>query len=233
MQPALVDPFISPELAAKLESARRSGKMAGERRFVTMLFCDVVGSTAASEQLDPEEWIEIINGAFEFMITPIYHYEGTVARSMGDAILAFFGAPIAHEDDPQRAILAGLEIVNRVQQYCREVISEWVLEINVRVGINSGLVVVGAVGSDLRLEYTAMGDAINLAARMEQTAEPGTVQIAENTYHLVTPLFEFKALGGIAVKGKAEPVQSYQVLQRKAVPGRLRGIKGWDTPQPA
>ena len=162
-----------------------------------MLFCDVVGSTAASEQLDPEEWSEIMNGAFKLMISPIYHYEGTVARLMGDAILAFFGAPIAHEDDPQRAILAGLVIVKEVQQYRQEVKDEWNIEINVRVGINTGLVVVGAVGSDLRLEYTAMGDAINLAARMEQTAEPGTVQIAEDTYRLVAPIFETEPLGGI------------------------------------
>ncbi len=106
-----LDRFIPKELMSKLESARSSGTMVGERRVVTMLFCDVQGSTAAAGQLDPEEWAEIINGAFEFMIQPVYKYEGTVARLMGDAILAFFGAPIAHEDDPQRAILAGLEIV--------------------------------------------------------------------------------------------------------------------------
>ncbi len=229
-QPALVDQFIPPELAAKLETARRSGTMAGERRIVTMLFCDVVGSTAASEQLDPEEWIEIMNGAFEHMIKPIYRFEGTVARLMGDAILAFFGAPIAHEDDPRRAVLAGLEIVNGIQQYRQEVKSEWGIALNVRVGINTGLVVVGAVGSDLRLEYTAMGDAINLAARMEQTAEPGTVQIAEDTYRLVAPLFETEPLGGIKVKGKTELVLSYRVLGRKAMPDRLRGIEGLEAP---
>jgi class 3 adenylate cyclase/tetratricopeptide (TPR) repeat protein len=204
--------------------------MAGERRVVTMLFCDVVGSTAASERLDPEEWTEIMNGTFEQMITPIYRYEGTVARLMGDAILAFFGAPITHEDDPQRAVLAGLDIVQGVQQYCKYVGRQWEVELNVRVGINTGLVVVGAVGSDLRLEYTAMGDAVNLAARMEQTAKPGTVQIAEGTYHLVSPLFEFEDLGGIQVKGKAEPMPSYRVLGRKAMPGRLRGIEGLESP---
>jgi class 3 adenylate cyclase len=92
--------------------------MVGERRVVTMLFCDVKGSTEAAEQLDPEDWAEIINGAFEHLIKPIYRYEGTLARLMGDAILAFFGAPITHEDDPQRAVLAGLDILNGITPYC-------------------------------------------------------------------------------------------------------------------
>ncbi len=218
--------YIPRELMAKLETARASGTMAGERRIVTMLFCDVKGSTAAAEQLDPEEWTEIINGAFEYMIKPVYRYEGTVARLMGDAILAFFGAPIAHEDDPQRAILAGLDILAGIEPFIERIKQRWGLEINVRVGINTGLVVVGAVGSDLRMEYTAMGDAINLAARMEQSAVPGTVQIAHDTYKLVKPLFDFEVLGKISVKGKEEPVPAYRVIGRKAIAGRLRGIEG-------
>ncbi|NIP69165.1 MAG: guanylate cyclase, partial [Planctomycetales bacterium] len=175
-----------------------------------MLFCDVKGSTAAAEQLDPEDWAEIMNGAFEYMIRPVYKYEGTVGRLMGDAVLAFFGAPIAHEDDPQRAILAGLEIIAGFGSYKDRITRQRGLTIDVRVGINTGLVVVGAVGSDLRMEYTAMGDAINLAARMEQTAEPGTVQVAEDTYQLVTPAFEWEDLGEMAVKGKTEPVRTFR-----------------------
>lgn len=191
-----LDRFLPPELATKLKQARATGAMQGERRVVTMLFCDVKGSTAAAEQLDPEEWTEIINGAFEQMIQPVYKYEGTVARLIGDAILAFFGAPIAHEDDPQRAILAGLEIVEGFGAYQELTFARYGLRISARVGINTGLVVVGAVGSDLRMEYTAMGDAINLAARMEQTAEPGTVQVAEDTFRLAEPIFDFESLGG-------------------------------------
>jgi class 3 adenylate cyclase len=173
--------YIPKALLQKLEAARSSGDMIGERRVVTMLFCDVKGSTAAAEKLDPEEWSEIINTAFEHMIRPVYTYEGTVARLMGDGILAFFGAPLAHEDDPQRAVLAGLDIVTAIVPYRERIKQEWGIELDVRVGINTGLVVVGAVGSDLRMEYTALGDAINLAARMEQTAAPGTVQIAYDT----------------------------------------------------
>ena len=200
--------------------------MVGERRVVTMLFCDVRGSTAAAENLDPEEWSEIINGAFEHMIKPVYTYEGTVARLMGDGILAFFGAPLAYEDDPQRAVLAGLDMVTAIKPYREQIKQEWGIDIDLRVGINTGLVVVGSVGSDLRMEYTALGDAINLAARMEQTASPGTVQISHDTYRLVKPLFDYEELGGIEVKGKEERILAYRVLGRKTSAGRVRGIEG-------
>ena len=195
-----------------------------------MLFCDVTGSTAAAERLDPEEWAEIMNEAFQYLISPIYRYEGTLARLMGDAILAFFGAPISHEDDPQRAVLAGLDIVQGIRAYQAEVKSKWNLDFGVRVGINTGLVVVGEVGSDMRVEYTAMGDAINLAARMEQTAPTGTVQVSADTHNLIAPLFEFEGLAEIEVKGKDEPVSAYRVIGPKAVPGRLRGIEGLSAP---
>lgn len=226
----LLNRYIPKELLSKLEAAQPTGGMESERRIVTMLFCDVKGSTSAASELDPEEWAEIMNGAFEHMIRPVYHYEGTVARLMGDGLLAFFGAPIAHEDDPQRAVLAGLEIVRAIGGYCASIKQQWGIALEVRVGINTGLVVVGAVGSDLRMEYTALGDAINLAARMEQSAQPGTVQIAEPTYKLVRPLFEFEVLGGIEVKGKAESVNAYRVMDVKAEPGRLRGIAGLEAP---
>ena len=226
----LLQQYIPTDLKTKLESARESGGMKGERRVVTMLFCDVKGSTAAAEQLDPEEWAEIMNGAFEQLIAPVYRYEGTLARLLGDAILAFFGAPIGHEDDPQRAVLAGLEILQAIGPYRESVQKRWGIEFDVRVGINTGLVVVGEVGSDLRLEYTALGDAVNLAARMEQTAKPGTVRITDNTQRLIAPLFDFEDLGNIEVKGKAEPVQTFRVLASKMQPGRLRGIEGLESP---
>jgi class 3 adenylate cyclase/tetratricopeptide (TPR) repeat protein len=221
-----LDPFLPRELLAKLEAARAGRAMEGERRIVTMLFCDVKGSTAMAETLDPEDWAEIMNGAFERLIAPIYRYEGTLARLMGDAIFAFFGAPIAHEDDPQRAVWAGLDIISGIATYKDQVRAERGLELDVRVGINTGPVMVGQVGSDLRLEYTAMGDAVNVAARMEQTAAPGTVQVTAETHRLVEPLFEFEARGGIEVKGKAEPVAAYKVMGRRAEPGPIRGMRG-------
>ena len=192
----------------------------GERRVVTMLFCDVVGSTAMAETLDPEDWIEIMNGAFERMTAPIERYGGTIARLMGDAIFAFFGAPTAHEDDPERAVAAGLAIVEGIAPYRRELLEANDLDLNVRVGINTGAVVVGQVGSGTAVEYTAMGDPVNVAARMEQTAEPGTVQITEETERLVRGRFELEARGSIEVKGKSEPVTAYRVIAGTGLAGR-------------
>ena len=225
-----LDKFIPRELMTKFEAARAQDAMVGERRVITMLFCDVKGSTAAAEKVDPETWSDIMNGIFEYMIRPIYKYEGTVPRLMGDAILAFFGAPIAHEDDPQRAVLAGLEIQEGIKEYAEEIRLKHGLEFALRVGINTGLVVVGAIGSDLRMEYTAIGDAINLAARMEQTAVPGTVQISEETYKLVAPFFDLEALGDVEVKGKAAPIKTYRPLGLKKSPGHLRGLEGLSSP---
>ena len=206
--------------------------MEGERRVVTMLFCDVKGSTAMAETVDPEDWAEIMNGAFERLIAPVYRYEGTLARLMGDAIFAFFGAPIAHEDDPQRAVWAGLDIISGIADYREHVRTEHGLDLDVRVGIHTGPVMVGQVGSDLRLEYTAMGDAVNVAARMEQTAEPGTVQITAETYRLVEPFFDVEARGQIDVKGKAEPVEAYTVVRRTTRPRRDPGLARFPAGRP-
>jgi class 3 adenylate cyclase len=227
--------YVPAALLSKLEATRDNGglqdtALLGERRIVTMVFCDIQGSTIAAGQLDPEEWHEIVNGAFEHMIAPVYRYEGTIARLMGDGILAFFGAPIAHEDDPQRAVLASLEILEGIEVYREVIKNAWDMDVNVRIGINTGLVVVGGVGSDLRMEYTALGDAINLAARMEQTASPGTIQLTADTHRLIAPIFEFADLGGVEVKGKLEPVQAYRVLGIKTAPGQIRGIEGLDAP---
>ncbi|MDX1415144.1 MAG: adenylate/guanylate cyclase domain-containing protein [Candidatus Promineifilaceae bacterium] len=191
-----------------------------ERRFVTILFCDVVGSTAMGEWLDPEEWTEIMNGMYRHMIPPVNRYGGTVARLMGDALLALFGAPLAHEDDPYRAIRAALDILEDLRPYQEQIRTRLTGEalaleptdLEVRIGINTGLAVVGQVGSGSKYEYTAMGDAVNLASRMEQTAAPGTVQIAHDTFEAVRARVESRPLEPLLVKGKREPVQAYRVL---------------------
>jgi class 3 adenylate cyclase len=196
--------------------------MRGERRVITALFCDVVNSTGLAEQLDPEDWTEIMNRAFEHLNAPIHRYGGTVAKLMGDAVLAFFGAPVAHEDDPRRAVLAALEMIDAIKVFSEEVRRQYGLEFNVRIGINTGPVVVGDVGSAAANEYTAMGDAMNVAARMEQTAAPGTVQASGDTYRLVASLFDVEPLGGVELKGKREPVPAYRVLGQKAQASSLR-----------
>jgi class 3 adenylate cyclase/tetratricopeptide (TPR) repeat protein len=224
-----VQRLIPKAFAERLRATR--GHVSHERRMVTILFSDVRGSTAMGEQLDPEEWLEIMSGAFEFLIQPIYNYEGTLARLMGDAVLAFFGAPIAHEDDPERAIRAALEILEGAREYAAKLEEQGMAGLNVRVGINTGLVVVGEVGSDLRVEYTAMGDAVNLASRMEQAAPPGGILISHDTYRHVRGVFTMLPQEPLTVKGKSEPVLTYlvQAAKPRAFRVETRGVEGIET----
>lgn len=189
---------------------------AAERRVVTILFADVVDSTAMAETLDPEDVMEIMNGAFAVLIEPIVRYEGTVARLMGDGVLSFFGAPVAHEEDPERACNTALEILKNAREY-GELMSarHGISGFDVRVGINTGLVVVGEVGGVARVEYTAMGDAVNLAARIQSAADPGTALITGKTYGHVRGAFDVEDRGAIKVRGKTEPVHTYRLVGKK------------------
>src|SRR5919199_2599620 len=202
----------------------------GERKYVTVLFADVVGSTGLGERLDPEQFAEIMNGAFAFLNASVTKYGGTVARLMGDAVLAFFGAPLTHEDDAERAVRAGLEIQVAAKEYGQTIKANYGLDFNVRVGINTGLAVLAVVGDEIKTEYTAMGDTTNLAARLQSAALPGTVLISAETYHLVKNLFDFNPRGAIEVKGKSAPIETYEVLAPKAVPGKVRGLEGVTSP---
>jgi len=202
----------------------------GERRYVTVLFADVVDSTGLGERLDPEQVAEIMNGAFAFLNASVKKYDGTVARLLGDAILAFFGAPVAHEDDAERAVRAGLDIQAAASEYAKVVKVDYGVDFDVRVGINTGLAVLAAVGDEIRTEYTAMGDTTNVAARLQSAALPGTVLISADTYHLVKQLFELRPRGGAMVKGKSAPIVTYEVLAPRAVPGKVRGLEGLTSP---
>ncbi len=206
-----------------------SASVAGERKPVTILFTDIVGSTSLAERLDPEEWKEIVSGAHQRVGEAIYRYEGTIAQLLGDGVLAFFGAPITHEDDPIRAVRAGLDIQHAIGEYARE-LKGYVDDFQLRVGINTGTVVVGSVGNDMHMEYLAIGDAVNLAARLQSEAKPGHVLISDATAKRVKAAFELNGLGEIRVKGKAEPVEAFEVLERKAVPASGRGIEGLVSP---
>jgi class 3 adenylate cyclase/tetratricopeptide (TPR) repeat protein len=200
---------------------------------VTILFADVKGSTAMAETLDPEDVMEIMSGASELLVEPVVRHEGTVARLMGDGLLAFFGAPLSHEDDPQRAVRAALDIMAGAGQYAAQLERERGLsDFSVRAGINTGLVVVGEVGADLRFEYTAMGDAINLAARLEQSAPPGSVLISHDTYRHVRGDFDVAPQEPLAVKGRAQPVITYIVERARPHAFRRgrRGVEGIETP---
>src|SRR5688500_13018441 len=218
---------------APLVEKMRAAKLTGERKPVTALFADVVGSTALAERMDPEDWTAVINEAFDLMSKAVFRYEGTIAQLQGDAMLAFFGAPVAHEDDPDRAILAALDMVVATDEFARQLKATQGIDFRIRAGINTGPVVVGNVGSDLRYEYTALGDAMNVAARMQTAADPGTVHVTADTRRLVGDDFDFDDLGGIEVKGKAEPVHAFRVRSRKAAPARRRRLAavGLDSPR--
>jgi class 3 adenylate cyclase len=204
----------------------RSARLSGERKPVTALFVDVVGSTAHLERMDPEDWTAILNEAFELMSASVLRYEGTVAQLQGDAMLALFGAPAAHEDDPERAVLAALEMVDSVGEFARQLRADRGLDFAIRAGIDSGPVLVGTVGTDSRHEYTALGDAVNVAARLQATAEPGSVLVTAETHRLLGGQFEVADEGALELKGKSEPVHALRVLGRRQAPGRRRGLEG-------
>src|SRR5437667_12768677 len=141
-----------------------------ERRSITVLFADIAGSTAIAERMDPEDWTALVGEAFKRMTSTIERYDGTIARLMGDGVLAFFGAPVAHEDDPERAVRCGLDMARAVDELSAELNAKEPIELKVRVGINTGPVVVGIVGTDSASEDPALGDAVNVAARRQALA---------------------------------------------------------------
>src|SRR6266568_3581026 len=216
--------FASPENYTPKHLAERiltsKAALEGERKQVTVLFVDVSGFTALSARLDPEDVHALMTRAFELMLAEVHRYEGTVNQFLGDGIMALFGAPIAHEDHAQRAVRAALGIQRALENYRRELERERALTFKVRQGLNSGLVVVGSIGSDLRMDYTAVGDTTNVAARLQQGAESGHIVIGETTYRLVADYFDTRPLGELSVRGKAEPIRAWTV--EAAREGRTR-----------
>jgi len=207
----------------RLPERRTTGS--SERKVVTVLFCDVKGSTAIAEKMDPEEWTEIIQGAFTMLTPPIQRYGGTVARLLGDAVLAFFGAPAAHEDDPERTIRAGLEMLQATAAYRARLVRERGAAFegfDIRIGINTGEAVIGDVGSGQAIEYTGMGDAVNVAARLQSLAKPGTMLVSDNTLKRVPPVFEWEPAGDLELKGREGKLQAFVVTGMSATASRSR-----------
>src|SRR5262249_11796906 len=169
----------------------------GERRQVTVLFADTAGFTALGESLDPEEVHRIMDRCFELITAAVHRFEGTINQYTGDGVMALFGAPIAHEDGPRRAVHAALAIQQALRDFSQELHVQRGLNFQMRIGLNTGLVVVGKIGDDLRMDYTAVGDTTNLAARMQQLARPGTVVVSEATYKLIAGFFETLDLGEV------------------------------------
>jgi class 3 adenylate cyclase len=194
----------------------------GERKEVTVLFVDVQGSTDLAGALDPEEFHTVMDGAFQIMLDAVHRWEGTVNQFTGDGIMALFGAPIAHEDHARRACHAALEIKRSFVEYATRLRRERGFAIQVRLGLNSGPVVVGAIGDDLRMDYTAQGLTTNLAARMQQAADPGSILMAPTTRHLAEGYFRVLPFGALRVRGVAELVETFTLEEEGTVTSRLQ-----------
>jgi class 3 adenylate cyclase/tetratricopeptide (TPR) repeat protein len=190
---------------------RSKSALEGERKHVTVLFADVKGSMELAERLDPEAWHRILERFFEILTEGVHRYEGTVNQYTGDGIMALFGAPIAHEDHAQRACRAALHLQDQIDRYSIEVKREHGVGFSTRMGINSGEVVVGRIGDDLRMDYTAQGHTVGLAQRMESLAEPNTCYVSDATAQLCTGYFSLDDLGEFSVKGASDPLRVFRL----------------------
>ena len=206
-------------LADKILTTRSA--MEGERKLVTVLFADVANFTAISEKLDPEEIHEIMDACFKILMDEIHRHEGTINQFTGDGVMALFGAPLAHEDHAQRACHAALAIQNSLDPYSQKLKEDLSIDFRMRIGLNSGPVVVGAIGDDLRMDYTAIGDTINLASRMQTSATPGAIYVSAHTHRLAKDFFTFSPLGALPVKGKEEPQETFVLISLGEVKTRI------------
>jgi class 3 adenylate cyclase/tetratricopeptide (TPR) repeat protein len=212
--------YTPPYLAEKILTSR--GTLAGERKQVTVLFADLKGSMELLADRDPEEARQLLDPVLECMMAAVHRYEGTVNQVMGDGIMALFGAPIAHEDHAVRACYAALAMQAAMQRYAEEVRRTQGLLVQMRVGLNSGAVVVRAIGNDLHMDYSAIGQTTHLAARMEQLATPGSILVTADTLWLVEGLVQVTALGPIPVKGLPEPIAVFELVGASALRGRFQ-----------
>ncbi|HEU4438877.1 MAG TPA: adenylate/guanylate cyclase domain-containing protein [Methylomirabilota bacterium] len=210
--------YTPKHLADKILKSRSA--LEGERRQVTVLFADMVGFTSLAEKLDPEEVHRVINDCFQVITAEVHRFEGTINQYTGDGVMALFGAPIAHEDSARRAVHAALGIQRALAEYSDRLRAERGLTVAMRIGLNTGPVVVGRIGDDLRMDYTAVGDTTNLAARMQQTAQAGTVVVTDATHRAIEGFFETRDLGRLAVKGH-EAVQAFQVQRSRGARSRI------------
>jgi len=208
---AKIQRYLPKDLTQKILAQR--DRIEGERKQVTVMFCDMEGFTALTEKLGSEQMYSMMDEIYEILIHKVHDYEGTVNELTGDGIMALFGAPIALEDAPQRAIRSALAIHREINKFSDQLKSEKKMPpIKMRIGIHTGPVIVGTLGNDLRVEFKAVGDTVNLASRMEGLADPGTTYVTEDTFKLTEGFFRFEALGERQVKGKEKLVKVYQVI---------------------
>jgi len=215
-------------LADKILTTRSS--IEGERKLVTVLFADVANYTSISEKIDPEEVHQMMDGCFKILMDEIHRYEGTINQFTGDGVMALFGAPLAHEDHARRACTAALSIQKAMGEYGEKIKKKTGTDFKMRIGLNSGPVIVGSIGDDLRMDYTAVGDTTNLAARIQQNAYPGEVWVGQETRNIVRDYFLDKPVGEIQLKGKSRLQTTYcMIAERPGVRTRfeaalMRGV---------
>jgi class 3 adenylate cyclase/tetratricopeptide (TPR) repeat protein len=212
--------FAPKHLVERVRTSKHA--LEGERKQVTVLFADLKGSMELLADRDPEETMKLVDPVLAHMMEAVHRYEGTVNQVMGDGIMALFGAPIAHEDHAVRACYAALRMQERVKRYAEVVRRTHAAVVKIRVGLNSGDVVVRAIGSDLHMDYTAIGPTTHLAARMEQIADPGAIMMPHGTLALVEGYVEVKPLGPVAIKGLADAVDVYELAGAGPVRTRLQ-----------
>src|SRR5256885_8911454 len=189
-----------------------------ERRLVTVLFADFVGFTALADDLDPEELQILVSGIFEDLAEEALRYDGTIEKFIGDAIFVVFGAPIAHEDDPQRALRCALGMQRIFADHAGRVKNQLGVELGLRIGVHSGLVVAGAVRTGAAGEYGVMGDTVNTASRLQAAAAPGEIYVTQATFRLTNREFTFREVGPIDMKGKDRPVLAYALTGERTTP---------------
>src|SRR5215475_4837092 len=204
---------LAERILAERDAMAARGATDGERKTITALFADIKGSMALIENLDPEEARAIVDPALTIMMEAAHRYDGFVAQSTGDGIFAFFGAPLAHEDHPQRALFAALRMQEEMKRYAEKVRLERGRNVEIRVGVNTGDVVLRSIRKDdLHADYTPVGHSTGLASRMESLAPGGSIVVSEHTYKLTEGYFQFQALGKAQVKGVNEPLSIYEVV---------------------
>jgi class 3 adenylate cyclase/predicted ATPase len=218
-QHATPDAYTPRHLADKILTAR--GSLEGERKQITVLFADMKGSMELLAERDPEEARELLDPVLERMMEAVHRYEGTVNQVMGDGIMALFGAPLAHEDHAVRACYAALDMLTAIRRYGEELRRTQGVNLQIRIGLNSGEVVVRAIANDLRMDYTAVGQTTHLAARMEQLADPGTILLTGETLRLAEGYVEVRPLGPIPIKGLDARVEVYEMRAASPQPSRL------------
>ena len=214
---------LAERIRAEQAAMESRGSADGERKTITALFADLKGSTALIEGLDPEDARAIIDPALQLMMDAVHRYDGYVAQALGDGIFALFGAPIAHEDHPQRALYSALRMQEEMRGYGDQIRLKHGVPLQMRVGINTGEVVVRSIRKDdLHTDYVPVGHSTNLAARMEQLATPGSIVVSEYTRKLVEGYFDLKALGPAKIKGVDEPLNVYEVTSTGPLRTRLQ-----------